>query len=74
MTLQAKDLDPLMWAKRLKSQTALDFLSKGCAEGDSRLQEIVRQHIADGVCTKDGRLLLRWDGERLVSASKDGSR
>ena len=67
MTWEAKELDPLMWAKRIKSQTALDFLRKGCAEGDSRLQEILRQHIADVVCTEDGRLLLRWDGMQWVS-------
>ena len=74
MTWEAKELDPLMWAKRLKSQIALDFLSKGCAEGDSRLQEILRQHIADGACTEDGRLLLKWDGLRWVSVSPDGSK
>ena len=67
MTWEAKELDPLMWANRIKSQTALDFLRKGCAEGDSRLQEIVRQSIADGVCSEDGRLLIKWDGLRWVS-------
>ena len=60
-------LDPLLWAKRPKSQTALNFLRNGCDEGDARLQEIVRQHIADGVCTDDGQLLRRWDGLQWVS-------
>jgi hypothetical protein len=67
VTWEAKELDPLLWAKRLESQTALNFLRKGCAEGDSRLQEIVRQHIDDGICTDDGKLLRRWDGLQWVS-------
>ena len=67
MTWEAKELDPQMWARRIKSQTALYFLRKGCAEGDSRMQEIVRQHIADGICTEDGRLLRTWDGMQWVS-------
>ncbi len=58
------DLDPLIWAKRPRSQTALDLVQKGVNEGDSRLIEIHAEHIRNGVCDNAGKLLRRWDGLR----------
>lgn len=58
------DLDPLMWAKRPRSQTALDLVQKGVNEGDSRLIAIHAEHIRNGVCDNAGKLLRRWDGLR----------
>ncbi len=57
------DLDPLLWAKRPKSQCALDLLMTGAKEGDSRLVEILAGHVRDGVCNESGKLLQRWDGQ-----------
>ncbi len=67
------EIDPLLWAKRPKSQAAADLIKSGVAS-DRRLEEIWRQHIADGICAEDGKLLQRWDGLRLVSLNQDGYR
>jgi len=61
-------LDPLLWAKRPKSQAAADLIKSGVSS-DRRLKEIWRHHISDGICAKDGNLLQRWDGLRFVAAS-----
>lgn len=67
------DLDPLLWAKRPRSQTALDFVRRGSA-GNTDLLDIIQKHVADGVCDENGKLLLRWDGVLWVSVSPDGSK
>lgn len=59
-------LDPLLWAKKPRSQTALDFVRRGAA-GNTGLMEILQRNIADGICTDDGKLLRRWDGVQWVS-------
>jgi hypothetical protein len=56
------DVDPLKWAKRPRSQTALDLLTAGAKEGDSRLADILAGHVLDMVCSESGKLLQRWDG------------
>ncbi len=58
------DLDPLGWAKRPRSQSALDLLDAGAKGGDARLAEIHAKHLADGVCNGAGRITARWDGLR----------
>lgn len=62
MSVVNEGLDPLKWAKRPKSQCALDLLMTGAKEGDSRLSEILAGHVRDGVCSESGKLLQRWDG------------
>ena len=57
------DLDTLLWSRKPKSQCALDLLMAGAKEGDSRLNEICSAHVREGVCTEDGKLLQRWDGQ-----------
>jgi len=57
------EADALKWAKRVRSQTALDLLTAGAKEGDSRLAEILAGHVRDGVCSESGKLLQRWDGK-----------
>lgn len=59
-------LDLLLWAKKPRSQTALDFMRMGAA-GNADLMEILQRNIADGICTDDGKLLRRWDGSQWVS-------
>lgn len=56
------EADPLKWAKRVRSQCALDLLTAGAKEGDSRMAEILAGHVRDGVCSESGKLLQRWDG------------
>lgn len=60
------NLDPLLWARKPRSPTALDFVRRG-ASGNKELSAILQQHVADGVCTENGDLLLRWDGFQWVS-------
>jgi hypothetical protein len=61
-------LDPLLWAKRPKSQSAMDLLIRGVKQGgDPRLAEIYSGHLSDGVCDESGNLLRRWDGLRWTS-------
>lgn len=60
------NLDPLLWARKPRSQTALDFVRRG-ASGNNELSAILQQHIADGVCTDSVDLLLRWEGCQWVS-------
>ncbi len=65
MSLQAitGDIDPLNWAKRPRSQIALNFLRHGAALGDSRLAAILAGHVESGVCDATGRQLLQaWNG------------
>ena len=59
-------LDPLLWAKKPRSQTALDFMRMGAAR-NTALMEILQRNVADGICTDDGKLLRRWDGSQWVS-------
>ena len=56
-------LDPLEWAKKPRSQWALDFLRRGSGLGDSRLAAILADHVEAGVCDDTGRNLLKfWNG------------
>lgn len=59
-------LDPLLWAKKPRSQIALEFVRSG-ADGNTGLMEILQRNIVDGICTDDGKLLRRWDGLQWVS-------
>ncbi|HRF11312.1 MAG TPA: hypothetical protein PLR37_04125 [Candidatus Accumulibacter phosphatis] len=68
------DLDPLGWAKRPRSQCALELLIQGAKDGDARLAEIHAKHLADGVCNDAGALLMRWDGLRWISMVHDRMR
>lgn len=63
-------LEPLLWANRPKSQTALDLLTTGAKAGDARLAEILASHVQDGVCNEAGKLLQRWDGMAWRNANE----
>lgn len=67
----SEDLDPLLWAKRPRSQCALSLLRTGAAEGSGALATIFAGHLRDEVCDEHGKLLLRWDGLRWVSNDAD---
>lgn len=53
-------LDPLEWAKKPRSQVALDFLRRGAELGDSKLAGILSGHVTAGVCDAEGRNLRKW--------------
>lgn len=67
----SEDLDPLLWAKRPRSQCALSLLRTGAAEGSGELATILSSHVRDGVCDESGKLLMRWGGLRWVSLAAD---
>lgn len=62
-------LDPLMWAKKPKSNYALQSVFDCARSGDQRFAEIKDNLISDGVCDESGILLQRWDGLRWVMVS-----
>ena len=53
--------DPLGWARRPKSQIALNAVMDLVNEGDSRFEEILNDLTAAGHAIA-GRLMNRWDG------------
>lgn len=63
-------LDPLLWAKRPKSQAAADLIKSGVSS-DRRLAKIFHQHVKDGVFDEGGSLVHRWDGRKWVMVSDD---
>ena len=63
----AVGMDPLLWARRPRSQNALDLLMFGVKSGDPRLAEIFAGHVRDGVCDANGTLLLVWSNEKWVA-------
>ena len=68
------DLDQLLWAKRPRSQIALNLLSEGAKEGDERLAEILAGHVRDGICDEKGKLLFRWADGAWVSMAQERDR
>lgn len=64
----ADEYDPLLWAKRPKSQKAMDMVIDG-SKRSTALAQIVADHVSKGVCTAAGKLLKRYKGQgKLVSA------
>jgi hypothetical protein len=68
------ELDSLAWAKRPKTQHALDLVAAGAKEGDARLVSVRADHERSGVCDEAGKLLMRWDGLRLVRVADEEGR
>lgn len=61
--------DPLAWAAHPGSQVAMNAIwREGMHQGNSVLRAILDKHIADGICSSAGRLLMRWDGSKWVKA------
>lgn len=71
MSLQSigGSIDPVGWARRPRSQIALDFLRRGSERGDERLRQILADHKESRVCDETGlNLLERWNNGRWVLA------
>lgn len=54
--------DPLLWAKRPKSQTAMDMVIDG-AKTSAALRNVLDQLVATGVVSAAGKLLKRYKGQ-----------
>lgn len=66
--VKPKEFDGLLWAKRPKSQVALNaiFDAKKNARRFPALAAIFEQLVSDGIATVEGKLLLKWDGVSFV--------
>ena len=63
-SVKPKEFDGLLWAKKPKSQKAMDMISdaKKHAGRFPALSAVFDQLVVDGVCNEAGKLLNRWDG------------
>lgn len=68
--IKPKEFDGLLWAKKPKSQKALDFVFDGKKHANRfpALAQIFDQLVRDGIATPEGKLLSRWDGCQWVKA------
>lgn len=68
--VRPKEFDGLLWAKRPKSQAALNavFDAKKNHRRFPALASVFDQLVADGISTPDGMLLKRWDGCQWVGS------
>lgn len=55
------EYDPLLWAKKPKTQKAMDFVIDG-AKRSMALSRIAAEHIQSGVCNEAGKLLKIYEG------------
>ena len=62
--LKKDDFDHLLWAKRPRSQVAVDFVIDG-AKTDIRLRNILDGLIESGVVSEKGKLLRTPDGRTI---------
>lgn len=61
ITGKADDYDPLLWARRPKSQKAMDMVIDG-AKRSAKLESILAELAASGVVAESGKLLKRYKG------------
>ena len=59
---RADDYDPLLWAKRPKSQKAMDAVIDGAKRNDS-LRQILADLKAANICNEAGKLVKRYKGQ-----------
>lgn len=68
--VKAPNYDGLLWAKKPKSQMAMNMVADG-KKNSSRfpaLAKVFDQLVIDGVCSTEGKLIHRWDGLAWVKA------
>lgn len=56
------DYDPLLWAKKPKSQKALDYVIDG-AKKSGQLRAILANLVESGITNEAGKLLKRYAGQ-----------
>ena len=68
--VKAPEFDGLLWAKRPRSQKAMDMVADGKRESRRfpALAAVFDQLVANGVANEAGKLLKRWDGAQWVPA------
>lgn len=68
--VRPKEFDGLLWAKRPKSQKAMDFIADGKKHASRfhALAEVFDQLVMDGIANESGKLLHRWDGVAWVKS------
>lgn len=59
---KADDFDPLLWAKKPKSQKAMDAVIDGAKRSD-KLRQVLDELIQNGVVSTAGKLLKRYKGQ-----------
>lgn len=59
---KADDFDSLLWAKKPKSQKAMDAVIDGAKRSD-KLRQVLDELIQNGVVSTDGKLLKRYKGQ-----------
>lgn len=62
-----EEFDHLAWAKKPRSQFALDAIRLEIKNGNRVLVEVVDRLIADGIASRDGKLLKRYDGAMFLN-------
>lgn len=68
--VKPKEFDGLLWAKRPKSQKAMDFIADGKKEARRfpQLAAIFDKHVREGIANEAGKLLRKWNGYEWVKA------
>lgn len=68
--VSTREFDGMLWAKRPKSQKAMDFIADGKKDQKRfpALAAIFDSLVADGIANEAGKLLKRWDGMQWVKA------
>lgn len=65
------NLDPIGWARRPRSYSALRAVIELARNGDTRFADILARLVEDEVCTASGRLMYRWDGGRWIRVADE---
>ena len=60
------DRDYMAWAKFPVSRLAFESVKK-MAETDYHFREILKAHVADGVCTEEFKMLKVWENKQWVT-------
>lgn len=68
--VKPKEFDGLLWAKKPKSQKAMDFIADGKKHANRfpALAEVFDYLVKEGIANELGKLLYRWDGVQWVKA------
>ena len=66
--VKPKEFDGLLWAKKPKSQKAMDFIADGKKHANRfpALAEVFDYLVKEGIANELGKLLYRWDGVQWV--------
>lgn len=68
--VKPKEFDGLAWAKKPKSQKAMDYIADGKKHANRfpALADVFDYLVKEGIANEAGKLLYRWDGMEWVRA------